>query len=84
MMNGILRPLANPEGLKNLPMCNFEKKHPWKRTPFQNSLETYPKYPPKYPMARALWSLGVGIWDIFPNNFEKVSVSRNSFVQNCT
>ena len=67
--SGILRPLANPETLKNLPMCNFEKpaygnghvfKIIWKNTP-----NTHPR--------------GLGIWGTFPNYVESTSVSISRF-----
>ena len=78
---GILRPLANPETLKNLPMCKFEEKKTaygnghffkqvWKNTP-----NTHPNTPRRG--RRGVQ--GVGIWGSFPNLFEKVSVSMGWF-----
>ena len=72
---GILRPLANPETLKNLPMCNFEKPAYGNGPFFKLILKKYPKFPPKYPTARAPWGPGVGIWCICPNYFEKCPLS---------
>jgi len=40
MFSGILHPLANPDTLKTLPMCNFEKNCQWKQPLVQNTLET--------------------------------------------
>ena len=49
-VNGaILRPLANPETLKNLPMCNFEKPAHGNGTLFQNHLEKHPNTHPRTP-----------------------------------
>ena len=41
------------------------------RTLFQNHLEKYKKYRPKYPTARARGVRGVGIWAIVPNDLKK-------------
>ena len=60
---GILRPLANPETLKNLPMCNFEKtaygnghffKIIWKNTP-----NTHPNTPRRGRRGVRGWVFGV-------------------------
>ena len=81
---GILRPLANPETLKNLPMCNFEKPAHGNGTLFQNHLEKHPKYPPRTPRRPRRGVFG-WVFGVFSKRFWKnVHLPWAVFFWNCT
>jgi len=76
-IGGILRPLANPEPLKSLPMCSFENL-PMEMDAFQNSLESTSNTNPWTPWRPRLEAFG-WVFRVFSNDFEEASVSICSF-----